>query len=406
MPVSTTLIIPSRSKKVECIASLSRAREAWFANVSPIFISEGRFFVQGATMIIRRSASALVLVLALLLSACGASAPPTTQAPTAAPTAEPTPAPPTAAATTAPPTAAPTAAPATSEPAAATAAPAAAGGAVTVTDVAGRTVTIPTTPEHLISLAPSTTEILFALGLAPKLLATDDFSDYPAEAKSLPKIGGLNAAYNFEQIVALEPDLIFAAGITPPETIKKLEDLKLNVIVIGAEKTSFESVFADIRLVGQATGQVDQAKQLTAAMQDQLAALKAKLAAATEKPLVYWELDATDPTKPYAVGPGNFVGDMIALAGGTNVFEKVDSPFPQVSSEQVVGANPDVIILSDAAYGITIESVLQRPGWQVISAVKQQRVAPIDDNLVSRPGPRVVAGLEATAKIIHPELFK
>jgi iron complex transport system substrate-binding protein len=271
--------------------------------------------------------------------------------------------------------------------------------------VAGRTVTIAAVPERLISLAPSTTEILFAIGLAPKLVAADDFSDYPAEAKNLPKIGGLNGAYNFEQIVALKPDLIFAAGITAPEAITKLEALKLPVVVIGAEKTSFESVFADIALVGQATGQTEQAAQVTTAMQDQLTALKAKLAGAKEKPLVYWELDATDPTKPYSAGPGNFVSDMIALAGGTNVFEKAETPFPQVSSEQVVAANPDVIILSDAAYGITVESVLKRPGWQVITAVKQQRVAPIDDNLVSRPGPRLVEGLEATARIIHPELF-
>src|SRR5205085_8653935 len=112
---------------------------------------------------------------------------------------------------------------------------------VTITDVAGRTVTIAAPPKRIISLAPSTTEILFAIGLAPNILATDDFSDYPAEAKNLPKVGGLNAAYNFEQIVALKPDLIFAAGITPPETIKKLEDLKLPVLVLGAEHTSLDS---------------------------------------------------------------------------------------------------------------------------------------------------------------------
>jgi iron complex transport system substrate-binding protein len=352
-------------------------------------------------MFIRQSASALTLMLALILSACGASVAPTTQAPTTAPTAAPATAAPTAAPTEAPPTAAPT-----TVLAASTAAPTLAATGVTITDLAGRTVTIAVTPERLISLAPSTTEILFAIGLVPKIVATDDFSDYPAEAKNLAKIGGLNVAYNFEQIVALKPDLIFAAGITPPETLKKLEDLKLTVVVVGAEQTSFDSIFADIALVGRATGQAEPAAQVTTAMQDQLAALKAKLATAKEKPLVYWELDATDPAKPYSVGPGNFVGEMIALAGGTNVFEKAESPFPQVSAEQVVAANPDVIILSDAAYGITIESVLKRPGWQVIAAVKQQRVAPIDDNLVSRPGPRIVAGLEATARIIHPELFK
>jgi iron complex transport system substrate-binding protein len=328
-------------------------------------------------MFIRRSASALALILALILSACGSGATLPNQAPTAAP-----------------PTAAPTAA----------ATPAAAG--VTITDAAGRSVTIAAPPERLISLAPSNTEILFAIGLAPKLVAVDDFSDYPAEAKDLPKIGGLNASYNFEQIVALKPDLVFAAGITPPEAIAKLDELKLAVVVLGAEKTTFDSIFTDITLAGQAAGRADQAAQITAAMKTRLETIKAMVATSTDKPLVYWELDATDPAKPYSVGPGNFVGDMIALAGGRNAFEKADSPYPQVSSEQVVAANPDVIILSDAAYGITVESVLARPGWQAIAAVKQRRVEPIDDNLVSRPGPRIVEGLEATAKIIHPGLFK
>jgi iron complex transport system substrate-binding protein len=358
-------------------------------------------------MFIRRSASALALILALILSACGTSAPPANQAPSTISAAPPTAVVATAApATAAPATAVPTESSPTAAPTEAPPAPTSSAASVTITDVAGRTVTIGATPEHLISLAPSTTEILFALGLASKIVAVDDFSDYPAEAKGLPKIGGLNGAYNFEQIVALKPDVIFAAGITAPEAIKKLEDLKLNVVVVGAEKTSFESVFADIALVGKATGQPEQATQVTTAMQDQLAALKTTLATAQTKPLVYWELDATDPAKPYSVGPGTFVGDIIALAGGENAFAQAESPFPQVSAEQVVAANPDVIILSDAAYGITVESVLKRPGWQVIAAVKQQRVAPIDDNLVSRPGPRLVAGLEAAARIIHPELFK
>ena len=350
-------------------------------------------------MFVRRSAAAPVLVLALILSACGAGA--------AAPTAVPAPAP-TAAPAAAPPTAEPTAAPPTavSQTAAPTVAPTPAATGVTITDGAGRKVTIAATPERLVSLAPSTTEILFALGLGPKLLAADDFSDYPAEAKDLPKIGGLNSAYNFEQIVALKPDLIFAAGITPPETITKLEQLKLPVVVLGAERTSFDSIFSDITLAGQATGQVEQAAQLTAAMKTKLESIKSKAAIATAKPLVYWELDATDPAKPYSVGAGNFVSDMLALVGAVNVFDKTDSPYPQVSSEQVVAANPDVIILSDAAYGITVESVMQRPGWQAITAVKQRRIEPIDDNLVSRPGPRIVDGLEAAAKIIHPDLFK
>ena len=340
-------------------------------------------------MFIRRCASALALILALILSACGTAAVPTTQAPTLAPAA----APPTSA-----PASAPTAAPAE--------APTPAPADLTITDVAGRKVTISAPPQRIVSLAPSETEILFALDLGPKVVAVDDFSDFPAEAKGLPKIGGSSGNYNFEQIVALKPDLVLAAGITPPEAIKKLEELKLTVVVLGTPQTTFDSISSDITVVGQITDQVGQASQLTGAMKEKFEAIKAKVATATTRPRVYWELDGTDPAKPYSVGPGSFVGDLVGLAGGANIFEQASSPFPQVSAEQVVAANPEVIILADAAYGVTVDSVMQRPGWQAIAAVKQQRIAPIDDNLISRPGPRIVEGLEATAKIIHPELFK
>ncbi len=131
---------------------------------------------------------------------------------------------------------------------------------VTITDVAGRKVTLNGTPQRIISLAPSNTEILFALDLGPRVVAVDDFSDFPAEVKALPKIGGSSDKYNFEQIVALKPDVIFAAGITSPDVLRKLEDLHLTVVVLGVEKTTFDSILTDIALAGQITGRGDQAK--------------------------------------------------------------------------------------------------------------------------------------------------
>ena len=344
------------------------------------------------------------LLLALLLAACGgtpASAPTAPPAPTAAPTQTPKTLPPTAAAPT---EAAPTAAPTELAPTAAASTPS--GEAITLTDAAGRSVSLPDIPQRIVSLSPSTTEIAFALGLGPQVAAVDDFSDYPAEAKALPKIGSTNGVYNTEQIVALKPDLVLAAGITAPEAIKQLEDLKLTVLVLGSPQTTLDTINNDILLAGKATGKSGEAQSLINNMRSQLNDLKAKLSIATSKPLVYWELDATDPTKPYSVGPGNFVNDIIDLAGGTNVFASVESPYPQVSAEQIVAAKPEVIILSDAAYGVTVDSVLARPGWANIPAVQQKRVEPIDDNLVSRPGPRIIEGVSAAAKIIHPELFK
>jgi cobalamin transport system substrate-binding protein len=188
--------------------------------------------------------------------------------------------------------------------------------------------------------------------------------------------------------------------------IKKREDLKLTVAVISVTKTSFDSILNDITLVGQMTRQVEQAKRVTSAMQQKIDAIKAQIATAKTQPRVYWELDASDPTKPFTVGPGNFVNDLIARAGGVNVFGNASQPYPQISIEQVVTANPDVIILSDAAYGITVDSVLKRPGWENIAAVQKQQIYPIDNDLTNRPGPRIVDGFEAVAKLIHPEVFK
>jgi iron complex transport system substrate-binding protein len=338
--------------------------------------------------------SVLLIVLLTLLAACGSPA--ATLAPTAAPTANAT-AVPTAVPTTAP-TTVPTTVPSTPTPAPFP---------LTVTDGAGRKVTIAKQPARIISLAPSTTEILFAIGQGPKVVAVDDLSDYPAEVKNLPKVGSFKP--NFEQIVAKQPDLVLAAGgLLAPDNLKQLEDLKLTVVEIGSAATTMDSIMADITLAGRVTGAPDQAKTVTDAMRKRLDDLtaKGKTLGAVSSPVVYWELDATDASKPYTVGPGNFINDIIALAGGKNAFAKAALPFAQISGEQVVAANPNVIILSDAAYGVSVEQVKARKGWSTIDAVAKNRVFPIDDNLVSRPGPRVLDGLEAALKLIHSESFK
>jgi iron complex transport system substrate-binding protein len=199
--------------------------------------------------------------------------------------------------------------------------------------------------------------------------------------------------------------LVLAAGITGPDEVKKLEDLHLTVLVVGAAAATLDGIRADILLAGQALGAADRAEQVVANMDARVAAVKAKIAQATTTPRVYWELDATDPAKPYAPGPGSFISDLVKLAGGVNVTDNAKSSYAQVSAEEIIKDNPQIIILSDASYGIAVDSVKTRPGWNVIDAVMNGKVFPIDDNLVSRPGPRIVDGLEAAAKLIHPELF-
>lgn len=336
----------------------------------------------------KKFAGLIALTLVLVVTAACAPAP-TAIPPTLAPTAVPPTA--TPAATAVPPTA--TAVPATATPV-----------SVAVTDSANRTVTIAGAPQRIVSLAPSTTEIAFALGLGSRVIAVDTNSDYPAEVNSLPKIK--TYPLNLEQVVSLKPDLVLAAGLTRPDDVKKMTDLKLTVLVIGAPTTAFDGVMTDIALLGKATGTDAKAKAVTDAMKQKIDAVKAKIANAKTKPRVYWELDATDPAKPYAPGPGSFINDIITLAGGVNVTASAKSTWAQVNAEEIIAANPDVIILSDAAYGITVESVKARKGWSAINAVKNDKVLPIDDNLVSRPGPRIADGLEAAAKLIHPELFQ
>jgi len=334
----------------------------------------------------------LIALALIVLAACAPAPTPTTIPPTVAPMAVPTAVP--AVAPTKAPTTVPTVAPT------ATAAPA----SITVTDDANRSVTITGAPQRIVSLAPSTTEIAFALGLGKQVVAVDSYSDYPVETKDLVKIN--TYPLNLEQIVSLKPDLVLAAGIQSPDDIKKLADLKLTVLVVGSVNTTFDNVAADIALVGKVTGTDAKAKSITDAMKQRIDAVKAKIAPSSSKPKVYWELDATDPAKPYAPGPGSFINDIITLAGGVNVTANAKTSYAQVNAEEIVAANPDLIILSDAAYGTTPDSVKARSGWSAINAVKNNKVLPIDDNLVSRPGPRIVDGLEAAAKLIHPELFK
>ena len=279
---------------------------------------------------------------------------------------------------------------------------------VTVSDDAGRTVTIARPPQRLISLAPSNTETLFALGLGSKVVAVgSSFDDYPPEAKVLPKVAEPDVTRpNLEKIVALAPDLILMTGgdPLPIELINRLEGLQLTVLVLYPR--DIESILQDIELIGTATGASKEAKTLTTNLRGRLDAVIAKVKTATTKPKVFYEVDATNPARPFTAGPGSFIDAMLTLVGASNVAAGAKSPWAEFSAEELVRQDPEIIILGDANYGVTVDSVKARPGWSTLTAVKKGAIYPIDDNLVSRPGPRLVDGLEALARIVHPELFR
>lgn len=298
-------------------------------------------------------------------------------------------------------TLAPTLTPATSAPTVTSAAPQ----SIHLTDGLGRSVDLAGPALRVISLAPSNTEILYAISAGSQVIGRDDFSDYPVEAKALPSIGGSNSKYNLEAIAALKPDLVLAAELNTPEQVKALEGLNLNVYYLK-NPTDLDGLYANLETVATLTGKQVETEKLVAGLKSRVAAVQKAVENVKQTPTVYYELDATDPSKPYTSGPGTFVDTLIHMAGGKNVASDLGSAWAAISSEALIAKNPDIILLGDGAYGVTIESLSQRPGWANIQALVDKRVYVFDDNTVSRPTPRLVDGLETLAKLIHPEAFQ
>lgn len=315
----------------------------------------------------RRLVSVLA-VLALLLAACGTAATPSLAPATSAP------------------------------PASGAASPSASPFPATISDFQGRSVVIPARPSRIVSIGPSNTEFLFALGAGDRVVGVDDFSDQPAAAAKIDKVGGVKV--NVEKVVSLHPDLVLTVKFSDG-TIERI--VAAGILVLVVDPQSIADVSKTAVMLGKAVG-ADGAK-LSTGIDDQLAKVRTKAATATTKPRVFHEVDASDPTRPFTVGPGSYIQDLIAIAGGTNIAANTGSAYPQISLEEVVKSDPEIIVLGDADYGTTSDQVAARPGWSAISAVKNKKVFPISGSLVSRPGPRVGDAALAYAKLLHPELF-
>jgi len=285
-------------------------------------------------------------------------------------------------------------------------APAPAAEKIALTDALNRTITLEAPAQKIISLAPSNTEILYALNAGGQVVARDDYSNFPQEAQNLPLIGNTMGTLNLEKITSLQPDLILAAPLTTPEQVKTLEDLKFTVFMLPNPVT-LPDLYENLKTVGKLTGRESEAEALASSLQTRVSAIEGKLVNIKEKPLVFYELDASEPAKPWTTGPGTFVDYLIQKAGGTNLGSSLSGEWVQISQEELIIQNPDFILLGDALYGgITPQQVASRPGWDQIKAVKNQNVFPFNDDLVTRPGPRMVDGFEELAKILHPEVFK
>ncbi len=276
---------------------------------------------------------------------------------------------------------------------------------LSLADGLGRTVTLEQPAQRIVSMAPSITETLFYVGAGAQVVGRDEFTNYPPEALDLPTIGGSMGEYNYEQILSLNPDLVIAAEINTPEQVKALEDLGVTVFYL-ANPTDMEGLYSMLVTVGELSGRKSEAESLAAALRERVTALEARLSAVEQPVTVFYELDGSDPAKPWTVGPGNFIDLLITKAGGENVGAALDMPWGQLSLEALLLADPHIILLGDANYGMTVEQVTGRAGWGDLTAVQEGRIYPFDDDLVSRPGARMVDGLEQMARLFHPQLFE
>lgn len=269
--------------------------------------------------------------------------------------------------------------------------------AITITDDAGTTVTLNITPQRLISLSPSNTEILGALGLLDKVAGVTDYCDYPEEVKNIPRIGSYTAV-SIEKVTAERPDLVIASDKTPKETISRLREIGLTVIVIAPKNV--DHVLRDIRLFGEITGTGPEADALAADISRRIAAASAPTMpdSPTVAHVVY--------LKPlYISGNNTQQDDIIARAGGVNVFSDRNG-WGTVSLEEFLRVNPDIIIVSGGGgmdgseRDIIREEFMTRPQYASLSAVKNSRVYAINADIISRPGPRIVEAAEEVSRII------
>jgi iron complex transport system substrate-binding protein len=274
---------------------------------------------------------------------------------------------------------------------------------LTITDDEGTEVEIAVEPDAIVSLQPAITETLFALGVGDRIVGKgSDFFLYPPAASAIPDVqafDGTEVKVDVEKIVELTPDVVFAGGNfgTPPADIDRLRSLGLPVVVVYA--ATIDQVLGDIEMIGDAVGRSGEADAIAEELQ---AGFDAVSTAVSDKPVprVFYELDATGAF--YGPADQSFLAEMIELAGADPITTGSKDKF-DISVERLLAEDPEVILLADAAFGVTPEAVAARPGWDVMTAVRNNDIRPIDDQTVTRPGPRLALGLKLLAETIHPD---
>ena len=276
---------------------------------------------------------------------------------------------------------------------------------VTIADDANREVTIEDTPETIVSIQTSNTEIAFALGLGDKIIGVSDYDNFPPEVEKIEKVGAQDI--NAELVLSLLPDMALVTDYhykTHPDVLQKFEEAGIEVIVVGSA-TSFEDVYSKIEMIGEATGSKTEAEEIVTDMKERLQKIKDKAAAANVEKKKVW-VEVSPAPDIFTTGKNTFMHEMLESIQATNAAEKQDG-WVKMTEEEIVKLNPDVIITT---YGYYVENptsgVLKREGWAEVPAIKSGNVFDVDSDTVTRPGPRLIEGVETLAELIYPEVFK
>ncbi len=275
---------------------------------------------------------------------------------------------------------------------------------VKFTDSVGRAVMIDNPPARIVSIAPSITESLYAIGAGSLLVGRTDFCDYPQEALALPSVGGFDAStISIETIVALDPDLLIGGSIYQADLADSLAKAGIPVFIM--EPRTVEEIMDSLQTLGKVTNHAADADALVAEMQSRIDAVAQVVDGIpqAERPTVFYEVWAD----PYmTTSDQTYIGELIKMAGGVNIFADLKEDYPTISAEEIIARDPRIILgPSNHADQLTGEAIMAREGWSNIAAVKSDRIYIVDGNIVSRTGPRVVDALEDIVRDLYPDKF-
>jgi iron complex transport system substrate-binding protein len=275
---------------------------------------------------------------------------------------------------------------------------------LTVSDSLGRTLTIPSVPRRILSLDPGHTEVLFAIGAGSQMAGVTTRCDRPEIPKTVRRVKWMPGdAVDTAGIIGLKPDLVFALAGSHSESVNSLQ--RAGITVFASEPETLDGVFAEIELFGTLTGNQEKARATTAAMRARMNAVRWKLSLIpqADRPLVYWEV-SRDPLR--VAGGGSWITDLIMFAGGRNAFQDLPGAFPGVSVEEIAARDPAVLMAADNEEPLlSLRTLRSCAGWDGITGVIRNRIYVVNEEIVLRAGPRLVEGVEAIARALHPEYF-